>query len=293
MFSLSGKNALITGGGAVGSMGHAVALCLARQGCNICLVDIDVDLFAAENNATEQASPLDAAVASLSEFGRLTMGVRADCTQEKEVERAFSLAIAKLGSVDIAVACVGGGGLVKGKQVKTAGNYTDVADQTTEEYMKILSTTQFSTYFTCRCAASHMRDRGQGGRIVIIGSVMANMAAKGSTAYSGSKAAIRQMGKVMANELGGVGVTVNTIQPGWMQTKGEMRQTGKDDEYYQQQAASIPCQRMGTAMDIGAAVAFLASDEASYVNGACIDVDGGFTAALALPPPPASDAAKL
>ena len=87
------------------------------------------------------------------------------------MERVFDEAAEELGgSIEIAVACVGGGGLVQGKAVKTAGAYTDVADQEKDEYMAILATTQFSSYFTARAAARRMRRRGV-GRIIIIGSV--------------------------------------------------------------------------------------------------------------------------
>jgi NAD(P)-dependent dehydrogenase (short-subunit alcohol dehydrogenase family) len=127
--------------------------------------------------------------------------------------------------------------------------------------MGILALTQFATFYTCREAAKHMRSQGGGGRIIIIGSVMSEFAAVGSTAYSGAKAAIKQMGKVMANELGEHGITVNTIQPGWMATLGEKRQTGHSDDYSVEEQ-SIPATRMGTPQDVGASVAFLCSDEA-------------------------------
>jgi NAD(P)-dependent dehydrogenase (short-subunit alcohol dehydrogenase family) len=136
---------------------------------------------------------------------------------------------------------------------------------------------------------------------------MSNFAAVGSTAYSGSKAAIQQMGKVMANELGGEGITVNTIQPGrmshrphshldapyfmlygespvkhsrdaskrlcgrwpgWMSTLGERLATGHDGDYSSTgEDSTLPARRVGTPEDIGASVAFLCSDEAFYVNG--------------------------
>ena len=93
------------------------------------------------------------------------------CVVLGQVERVFDEAeLALGGSIEITVACVGGGGLVKDKAVKTAGAYTDVADQQTDEYMAILATTQFSTYYTARAAARRMRSRGF-GRILIIGSV--------------------------------------------------------------------------------------------------------------------------
>jgi NAD(P)-dependent dehydrogenase (short-subunit alcohol dehydrogenase family) len=278
MFSLKGKNALVTGAGAVNSMGYGVAECLLRQGANVCLVDVDRDSIGS-------FSGLQEAVDSLSHFGHKVTGIVADCTQQAEVERAFDEAVMALGSVDIAVACVGGGGMVKGRAVKTAGNYTSVATQEWDEYNAILRTTQFSTYFTCQAAARRMLTRPGYGRIIIIGSVMANFAAKGSTAYSGSKAAIRQMGKVMAHELGDAGITVNTIQPGWMQTRGEVHQTGQDESYYANMAQSIPARRMGLPKDIGAAAAFLCAEEAQYVSGVTLEVDGGFTTALSLPPP--------
>ena len=212
MFSLQGKNAVVTGGGAVGSMGHGVAECLATQGCNVALVDLGADPFSDDPNKP-QPERMAAAVASIEALGVRAVGITADCTVEAEVARAFDEAAAALGSVDISVACVGGGGTVAGRPVSTAGKVYTTIDHETEDYMAIVQITQFATFFTCRAAAQHMRAQGSGGRIIIIGSVMAEFAAKGSTAYSGSKAAIKQMGKVMAHELGSEGITVNTIQP--------------------------------------------------------------------------------
>ena len=232
------------------------------------------------------------AVASVEALGDgRCIGITADCTVESEVERAFAETAAAFGSVDIAVACVGGGGTVQGKAVSTAGKSYTVAEHSTEDYMGILALTQFATFYTCREGARRMKEQGGGGRIIIIGSVMSNFAATGSAAYSGAKASIKQMGKVMANELGGFGITVNTIQPGWMATLGEKRQTGHGDEYSTEESDPIPAKRMGTPQDIGASAAFLCSDEAFYINGTSLLVDGGFSAALSLPS--SSSPAKL
>jgi NAD(P)-dependent dehydrogenase (short-subunit alcohol dehydrogenase family) len=83
-----------------------------------------------------------------------------------------------------------GGGTVQGKAVSTAGKEYTVVDHSTEDYMGILALTQFATFFTCREAAKRMRAQGDGGRIIIIGSVMSNFAAKGSAAYSGEQQSI-------------------------------------------------------------------------------------------------------
>ena len=80
-----------------------------------------------------------------------------------------------------------GGGTVQGKAVSTAGKEYTVVDHSTEDYMGILALTQFATFYTCREAAKRMRAQGNGGRIIIIGSVMSNFAAKGSAAYSGER----------------------------------------------------------------------------------------------------------
>ena len=120
---------------------------------------------------------------------------------------------------------------------------------------------------------------------MLIGSVESNFATPGQAAYSGAKAAVVQMGKTLAHELGGQGITLNTVQPGWIGTSGEASATGHSGEYTADEAASIPARRVGRPKDVGAAVAFLCSPEADYVNGTVLTVDGGMTAALALPEP--------
>ena len=106
MFSLKGKAALVTGGGAIGSMGHGVAECLAKQGADVALVDLGADPFAADPNAPVPERMAEA-VASIEALGVRCIGIKADVTVESEVERIFAETAAAFGSVDISVACVG------------------------------------------------------------------------------------------------------------------------------------------------------------------------------------------
>lgn len=106
MFSLKGKAALVTGGGAVGSMGHGVAESLAKQGADVALVDLGADPFAEDPTRPVPTRMADA-VASIEALGVRCIGVIADATVESEVERAFAETAAAFGKVDISVACVG------------------------------------------------------------------------------------------------------------------------------------------------------------------------------------------
>eukprot|EP00947_MAST-08B_sp_MAST-8B-sp1_P004404 g4404.t1 len=125
--------------------------------------------------------------------------------------------------------------------------------------------------------------------ICLIGSIMADWSEPGAAAYTTSKAAVRQLGKTAAVELGPLGIRVNVVQPGYVDTPGERRVASQSD--MDRAAQALPLRRLGTPDDIGRVVLFLASDQASYVTGSTLTVDGGYVAALRLPIPPAAGAA--
>ena len=226
-FSLAGKNAVVTAA-TRGSMGHGIAIALAQQGANVAVCELP-----------GQAEGLAETVAELRALGVKAWSTHADMTVRDEVEALFDGAVAQLGSVDIAVATVGVSHLpcphhhpcptlspqqprhsqgnpppddpdaVVDPHAERKADSSSILGMSFDDYLKTTTTTQFSSWHTAQCAAQRMAAQGTGGRIILIGSVMADMAAPGASTYSASKAAIKQLGRSMANELGSQGIRVS------------------------------------------------------------------------------------
>jgi glucose 1-dehydrogenase len=122
-------------------------------------------------------------------------------------------------------------------------------------------------------AARHMVERGGGGKIIFISSVHARIPYPRSVAYNAAKAGLNHMAFTIAAELCRHRINVNVIEPGWIDTPGEHETFG--DEIMAQAGATLPWGRLGTPEDIGKAVAFLASDDADYITGTALLIDGG------------------
>jgi glucose 1-dehydrogenase len=140
--------------------------------------------------------------------------------------------------------------------------------------------TQFGAFHTCQAAARHMVARGGSGKIIIIGSVLAVIPMRTSSAYNMAKAAVNQFGMTLAAELAPLRVNVNVINPGYIDTPGERRYA--TEEQIRQAGPRLPWGRIGTPYDIGRAAAFLASDDADYITGSVLQVDGGYRVSMSL-----------
>ena len=148
-------------------------------------------------------------------------------------------------------------------------------DQTAEEVERSWGTLLWGVWHMTQASARIMVRQGEGGNIVSISSVMSEYTAPGSAVYSGAKAALNAMTRTWASELVSHRIRVNAIEPGWIDTPGERLTFG--DDAIEREGARLPLGRMGHPADIAAAAAWLVSDEASYVTGTVLRVDGGFT----------------
>ena len=122
--------------------------------------------------------------------------------------------------------------------------------------------------------ARHMVERGGGGKIVFISSVQAEMPLARSAAYGAAKLGLNHMARTMAVELSEHRINVNVIEPGWIDTPGEHETF--DEEVMRERGSKLPWGRLGTPDDIGKAAAFLSSDDADYITGSVLPVDGAF-----------------
>lgn len=150
-----------------------------------------------------------------------------------------------------------------------------------EHVLRTLEVTQFGVFHVCQMAAQQMIEQESNesnrGKIVIISSVQSEVAAAGAAAYNMAKAAINHFAQTLAVELVEHRINVNVINPGWIDTPGE--RAFYTEEELQKNGRRLPWGRLGTPEDIGKAVAFLASDDADYITGVILRVDGGYVVA--------------
>jgi len=202
-------------------------------------------------------------------MGRQAWVCQADVADRAAVAWMFAGAVEHFGHIDIAVA-------------NAAMSVRElVIEAQWENVLRTIEVSQFGVFHTCQAAAQQMVKQGHGGKIVIISSVLEEIAPPTSAAYNMAKAAVNHLGRTMAAELAAHRINVNMIDPGWIDTPGE--RVFASEEAIQAGARRIPWGRLGTVEDIGKAVAFLTSDDADYVTGATLRVDGGFVLGLRLP----------
>jgi 3-oxoacyl-[acyl-carrier protein] reductase len=241
MFRLTGKNALITG--ATGGIGSEIARSLAKQGARLVLSSTK------EDRLKELAETISGEVHIIA----------CNLSDENEVEALFDKAEEKLGQIDIIVC---NAGVTKDNLSLRMKN---------EDWDQVLNVNLRSTFILNRSAVKKMMKR-KNGRIINISSVVAFSGNPGQANYVASKAGMIGMSKSMALEVASRGITINCVAPGFIETP----MTGiLNDTQKQVILNSIPMGKMGSPQDIAAAVAFLASNEASYITGQTIHVNGG------------------
>ncbi|HEX3655844.1 MAG TPA: SDR family oxidoreductase [Pirellulales bacterium] len=248
MTTLAGKTALVTGSGR--GIGLGCARELARCGASLVLND-------------RPASPdLAAAAEELRGIGRPCWAIEANAFSRAGCEDLVSRAVEAAGRIDILVANVA---------TSIRGDFLtyDPAD-----FQRVVEGTLISGFHIGQLAARRMVEQGQGGKIVFISSVHAETPYARAIAYNAAKAGLNHLAASMAVELLAHRINVNVIEPGWIDTPGERATFGEDA--VRQGGAKLPWGRLGTPADIGQAVSFLASDNADYITGTVLRVDGGF-----------------
>lgn len=253
------QRALVTG--AAQGLGEGIARRLARDGWSVLLMDIDpVVSKTAQDLARDLHIPESQLVACVT-----------DVADADQMEKAVALAVERFGGLELAVANAGIGGVE-----------TELIDLEPADFDRIVAVNLRGVYLTCRIAGRVMR-AARKGCIVTISSIFGQEPFPRVAAYSATKAGVIALTQALALELAPYGIRINSVAPGYMAT--EMQWAGLrtraahagitfEDER-QRVVKMVPLGRHGTGEDVGAAVAFLASDEASYITGATLGVTGG------------------
>jgi NAD(P)-dependent dehydrogenase (short-subunit alcohol dehydrogenase family) len=252
--SLTGKSALVTGGGTGIGKGCAAALAAAGATVTICGPDLAV---------------LEAAAADIDSGVRV---IQADVTVEEQVAAAVAAATVD-GRLDIAVANAG------------TGFPGSILHLSAEHWMVPLGVNVLGSAFTIKHAASRMKDTG-GGSIITMSSIASTRNTAWMGAYGVSKAALDELTRLAAVELGPLGIRVNGVRPGWVQTDAMAGVSGEAN--LTRARRETPLGRLGMPEDIARAVLYFASDQSEWVTGQLLGVCGGFTLL-----PPSADMREL
>jgi NAD(P)-dependent dehydrogenase (short-subunit alcohol dehydrogenase family) len=245
MGKLEGRAALVTGGGR--GIGRGIVLEFARQGA-----DIAINFHRSRDAAEETAREVRA-------LGRRAELFHADVSERDQVEAMLRDVSAAFGRLDIAVANAG-----------VASRFATVADLDPGEWRRVLATDLDGAFWTARAAVPYLL--ASKGTMLFISSVGADFAAAGGAAYHVAKAGVNALTKVLAKEVAGAGVRVNCIAPGLVRSDmGERLLRFHGDAVLH----GIPLGRAGELEDIGRAAVFLASDDAGWITGKILRVDGG------------------
>ncbi len=250
-FNLEGRVALVTG--ASRGIGKAIARALAGAGAAVCLA----------SRSEEQARAAAAEIAAGT--GARAFGLAADVARSDEVERMLATVLETFGRIDMLVNNAGAG---------LVGHTVEFSDA---DWATVLRTNLDGAFYGCRAAALAMIERGEGGRILNIASILADVGRAGFAAYCASKAGMVGLTKALALEWAPHRITVNALCPGFIPT--EMTRGIKEAPNLDAAiTARIPLARWGREDEAAAAALYLVSEPAAYVTGTVLVVDGGWTA---------------
>ena len=275
MRGLEGKRALVTGAGRQRGIGRAIALRLAEEGADVAVAGYGRDPSTFPEHERDAGWRGVASVADeIRDLGRRTVAVEGDLSDRGDVAALVEATMGDLGGIDI---------LVNNAALPSEAGASTILDMDENLWFRTVDVNLNGLFLVTRAVGRQMRDRGSGGSIVNISSLAGRMGLPAYGGYTATKWAMIGLTQQLALELAGDRIRVNCVCPGSTDTDmmdGTFRRSselaGRDfDTWKQRTAASVPWGRQGTPEEQAAAVAFLASDDAGYITGQTVNVDGG------------------
>lgn len=272
MNRLENKTCVVIGGGSVGgeiTNGLAAAITYAREGADVVIVDLT-------DEAVTDALVRVRLECADQELTPQLLGVVGDATDDASMRDAIAQTIERFGKIDVLHNNVG---------IARMGG---PIEQSLEEWQQVLNVNLTSMFITCKHVLPHMLER-RSGSIVNIGSV-GGMRYIGYNypSYSATKGAVAQFTQNLAIEYAGMGIRANTVAPGYIDSPMIYRQISEAYDTVEEMVAArdalSPTGKMGDSFDVANAALFLASDEARYINGVCLPVDGGLVQSVVTAP---------
>lgn len=252
-FDMNNKVVLVTGGG--GAIGGATALKFAENGADVIIHDLNEEQG---NKVVEQ----------IKEMGRKSAFIKADLNIPEEAKKMSEKALEIFGKIDILINNAGKNAPEEGR--KPVHEFSD------EDWTKIINVNLSGIYHVSKPIIKSMVKKKY-GKIVNIGSVAGLVPLRLQSAYVAAKAGVHQLTRAMAVELGQHNIYVNAVLPGSILSEGVRKKFYTDPAISESFLSHIPLNRPGQPIEIANAILFLASDEASYVTGSLLVVDGGWT----------------
>jgi 2-deoxy-D-gluconate 3-dehydrogenase len=247
-FKLNTKIAIVTG--ASRGLGKAMAIGLAEAGADVALV---------------ASTSCDEAAKQIRTLGRRALCIQADLLHGNAVPRIVEMTVKELGRIDI---LVNNAGIIR---------RATVLDFTEKDWDEVIQVNQKSLFFLSQAVAKQMLKQGQGGKIINVASMLSFQGGIRVAAYTAAKSAVLGLTRIMANEFAPLGINVNAIAPGYMETDNTAALRA-DAKRNAEILARIPAGRWGAPEELQGAVVFLASAASDYMHGYALAIDGGWLA---------------
>jgi 3-oxoacyl-[acyl-carrier protein] reductase/meso-butanediol dehydrogenase/(S,S)-butanediol dehydrogenase/diacetyl reductase len=261
-----GKVAVVTGAGRMRSIGRPIALALAQAGCDVVLTGTGRPAEQYPDDEREvNWRDIESVADEIRQLGRRALPVVSDVSNPQAVDALLARVVEEFGRVDF---------LVNNAGATRGGDRVPATELSIETWQRVMNTNLNGTFYMSRAFATRMGEQGEGGAIINISSLAAQLLAPDTSAYATTKVAINGLTTIMARELGPKKIRVNVVAPGIVETS-RLDDVPRGKVWDDMIAAYISLGRAGTGEDIAHLVAFLCSDQGEWITGQNIYVDGG------------------
>ena len=257
---------MVTGAGRMRSIGRPIALALAQAGCDVVLTGTGrpVQSYPADEQEVNWRD-IESVADEIRQLGRRALPLVSDVSKPEAVEALVARIVDEFGRVDF---------LVNNAGAARGGDRVPVTELSLDTWQRVMDVNLNGTFYMSRAFAKCMGEQGEGGAIINISSLAAQLLAPDTSAYATTKVAINGLTTIMARELGPKKIRVNVVAPGIIDTS-RLDDVPRGQVWDEMVDAFIPLGRAGTGEDIAHLVAFLCSEQGAWISGQTIYVDGG------------------